>query len=74
MKKTKIICTIGPVSNNLKVMKQMALNGMNCVRINLSHANKESILETIEVVRKVRNETKLPMRLCMIQKDQNFDC
>ncbi|MBQ3307200.1 MAG: pyruvate kinase [Bacilli bacterium] len=72
MKKTKIICTIGPVSNNLKVMKQMALNGMNCVRINLSHANKESILETIEVVRKVRNETKLPIAIMYDTKGPEF--
>jgi pyruvate kinase len=72
MKKTKVICTIGPVSNNLKVMKQMALNGMNCVRINLSHAKPESILETIEVVRKVRNETNLPIAIMYDTKGPEF--
>ena len=72
MKKTKIICTIGPVSNNEKVMKQMALNGMNCVRINLSHAKKESILETIEIVRKVRNDTKLPIAIMYDTKGPEF--
>ena len=50
MKKTKIICSIGPVSNNYETMKEMVQNGMNCARINLSHADEESIKETINVV------------------------
>ena len=51
MKKTKIICSIGPASNNVEVMTKMALNGMNCIRINLSHATKESALHIIDNVR-----------------------
>ena len=44
MKKTKIIGSIGPVSNNVEVLEQLVLNGLNCVRINLSHANYDSCL------------------------------
>ena len=48
MKKTKIICSIGPASNNVEVMEQLVLNGMNCARINMSHSNEEEILKVIE--------------------------
>ena len=42
MKKTKIICSIGPASDKVDVMTEMVNNGMNCARINLSHATHES--------------------------------
>ena len=63
MKKTKIICSVGPACNNVEVMEQMVRNGMNCARINLSHASRESIKETIEVVRKVRRKTGVPVAI-----------
>ena len=72
MKKTKIICSIGPASNNVDVMEQMVLNGMNCARINLSHANREDILETIEVVRQVRKKTGLPVAIMYDTKGPEF--
>ena len=40
MKKTKIICSIGPVSRKYDVMKSMVENGMNVARINFSHADE----------------------------------
>ena len=57
MKKTKIICSIGPASDNADVMEQLVLSGMDCARINLSHATTDSILNTIDVVREVRGRT-----------------
>lgn len=72
MKKTKIICSIGPVSNNVEVMEQLALNGMNCARINLSHATEESILNTIEVVRETRRRTGLPIAIMYDTKGPEF--
>jgi pyruvate kinase len=48
VKKTKIICTIGPASNSVEVMGKMVNAGMNCARINLSHATEDEILEAIE--------------------------
>ncbi|WP_461436319.1 pyruvate kinase, partial [Methanosphaera sp.] len=54
MKKTKIICTIGPASDSVEIMGKMAKKGMDCARINLSHATHEDILKTIDVVKEVR--------------------
>ena len=47
MKKTKVICTIGPASDSVEVMGKMVNVGMNCARINLSHATEDEILKTI---------------------------
>ena len=63
MKKTKIICSIGPASDKVDVMTEMVNNGMNCARINLSHATHESALNTIETVRAVRKQTNLPVAI-----------
>ena len=41
MKKTKIICTIGPTSDNYDVLKKLALNGMDIARFNFSHGSHE---------------------------------
>ena len=54
VKKTKIICSIGPASDSFEVMSEMAKSGMDCARINLSHATTESILKTLDVIRNVR--------------------
>ena len=72
MKKTKIICSIGPASNNVDVMMAMAQNGMNCVRINLSHATEESALNVIDNVRDVRRLTHLPIAVMYDTKGPEF--
>lgn len=72
MKKTKIICSIGPASNSPEVMEQLVLKGMNCARINLSHATEESALETIDVVRQVRNSIGLPVAIMYDTKGPEF--
>ena len=72
MKKTKIICSIGPVSNSVEVMEQLAINGMNCARINMSHANKEDMLNTIEVVRETRRRTNMPIAIMYDTRGPEF--
>lgn len=72
MKKTKIICSIGPASGNADVMEQLVRKGMNCARINLSHATEESALETIEVVREVRRRTGVPVAILYDTKGPEF--
>ncbi len=55
MKKTKIICSIGPASNSVEIMSQMAINGMNVARCNFSHGSyeeKDQIIKNLEEVRK----------------------
>ena len=56
MKKTKIICSVGPACNNVEILEDMVYNGMSCARINLSHAVEDEILNVIEVVRAVRKK------------------
>ena len=72
MKKTKVICTIGPASNSVEVMGKMVEAGMNCARINLSHADEEGILNTIRVVREVRKSCNLPVAIMYDTKGPEF--
>lgn len=72
MKKTKIICTIGPVSDSADVMGKMVNAGMNCARINLSHATEEGILKTIDIVREVRKACNLPVAIMYDTKGPEF--
>ena len=60
MKKTKIICSIGPSSNDVKTMCKMVQNGMNVARINFSHATieeRENVINTVREVRELTNKT-----------------
>lgn len=57
MKKTKIICSIGPSSCNPDVMEQMVYAGMNVARINFSHATLEEKQNVVSVVKEVRKRT-----------------
>lgn len=57
MKKTKIICSIGPSSCNPDVMEEMVYAGMNVARINFSHATLEEKQNVVSVVKEVRKRT-----------------
>lgn len=72
MKKTKIICSIGPASNSVEVMSEMVNDGMDCARINLSHATEEDILKTIDVIREVRKVTDVPIAIMYDTKGPEF--
>lgn len=72
MKKTKIICSVGPASDNIEIMEQLVLNGMNCARINLSHATPEACEHTIDVVREVRRRTRMPVAIMYDTKGPEF--
>lgn len=72
MKKTKIICSIGPASSSVEVMEELVLKGMNCARINLSHATEEECLKTVETVREVRKRTKKPVAIMYDTKGPEF--
>ena len=60
MRRTKIICTIGPASCSEEVMRELLLAGLNVARMNFSHGTHESHAEMIARFRKVRDELKLP--------------
>lgn len=72
MKKTKIICTIGPASDSVEVMGKMVKKGMDCARINLSHATEEGILKTIEIIREVRKVCDVPVAIMYDTKGPEF--
>lgn len=57
MKKTKIICSIGPASNKPEIMAQMVMNGMNIARLNYSHADDQEKQQFQDCVREVRKIT-----------------
>ena len=57
MKKTKIICSIGPASNQPEVMEKMVEAGMNIARLNFSHATEEEKTQFQNCVREVRKRT-----------------
>ena len=57
MKKTKIICSIGPSSCEADVMEQMVLAGMNVARFNFSHMTDEERMKNLESVKAVREKT-----------------
>ena len=54
MRKTKIICTLGPASIDEATIEAMLKNGMNVARLNFSHGSHENHKKTIEMFRKVR--------------------
>jgi len=68
MRKTKIICTIGPASGSEETLRQMMLAGMNTARLNLSHSNHEEHAEKIRKIRKVRKELGLPVAILIDTK------
>lgn len=52
MKKTKIICTIGPASDSVESLKELMLSGMNVCRLNFSHGSKEEHQVRIDNIKK----------------------
>lgn len=68
MRKTKIVCTIGPASGNLETLKSMMQAGMNVARINFSHGSYEEQTGVIELVKQAREELQLPVALLMDTK------
>ena len=57
MKRTNIICTMGPNTNDKKLMKDMAIAGMDVARFNFSHGDYEEHLGRLNILREVREET-----------------
>lgn len=72
MKKTKIICTIGPASANEETLTKMCLAGMNVARMNFSHGTHEEQLYKIGLVKKVREKLNLPVAILLDTKGPEF--
>ena len=63
MKKTKIIATIGPASNNEKILIRMIKNGMNIARLNFSHGTLDEHATTIKIIRRIANDLDKPIAI-----------
>jgi len=61
MKKTRIVATIGPASDNKEVLSELVKNGVNVCRINFSHGTHESNGKVFEIVKELRVELKRPI-------------
>lgn len=68
MRKTKIVCTIGPASDNETVLKRLMLAGMNTARINFSHGSFKEQEDKINKIKKVREELNLQVSLLLDTK------
>ena len=68
MKKTKIICTVGPASQDREVLKNMMLAGMNAARLNFSHGTHEEQKLKIDLVKELRQELGLPIAIILDTK------
>ncbi|WP_461481602.1 pyruvate kinase [Porticoccus sp.] len=65
MRKTKIICTIGPVTESYEMLEQLANAGMNIVRLNMSHGEHESHAKVIKAIRTLNKKVNHPIAVLM---------
>ena len=72
MRKTKIICTIGPACDNEETLTQMCLNGMNVARLNFSHGTLEEHQQKIDLVKRVREKLELPIAVMLDTKGPEY--
>lgn len=72
MRKTKIVCTLGPACSDEKTVTAMCKAGMNVARLNFSHNNHEDHKKRIDTVKKVRQELGLPIALMLDTKGPEY--
>ncbi len=72
MRKTKIVCTIGPASANETTMTAMCKAGMNVARLNFSHGTHAEHLEKIDLIKKVRQALNLPIAILLDTKGPEY--
>lgn len=72
MRKTKIVCTIGPASNNEETFEAMCRAGLNVARLNFSHGSHAEHKKTIEIIKKVRERLGLPIAMMLDTKGPEY--
>ena len=72
MRKTKVICTIGPASENEATLTQMMEAGMNVARLNFSHGSHEEHQKKIDLIKHVRQKLNLPIPIMLDTKGPEY--
>ena len=72
MRKTKIIGTIGPASENKDVFREMCLAGLNVARLNFSHGTHEEHQKKIDMIKEVRDELDMPVAILLDTKGPEY--
>lgn len=72
MRKTKIICTIGPASENEETLTKMCQAGMDVARLNFSHGSHEEHQKKIDLIKKVRKNLSLPIAIMLDTKGPEY--
>ena len=72
MRKTKIICTIGPASENEETLTQMCLAGMNVARLNFSHGSHDEHKRKIGLIKQVRQKLNMPIAILLDTKGPEY--
>lgn len=68
LRKTKIVCTVGPASEPKEVFKELVKSGLNVARLNFSHGSHEEHLGRINMIKEVRNELQMPVAILLDTK------
>lgn len=68
MKKTKIVCTLGPACRNEETLTKMVLAGMNVARLNFSHGDYEEHKKNIELLKSIRDKLNVPLPIMLDTK------
>ena len=72
MRKTKIVCTLGPASESEEIITGLCLAGMNVARLNFSHGIHEEHQKRIDTVKKVRKELNMPIAIMLDTKGPEY--
>ena len=72
MRKTKIVCTIGPASESEEILTGLCLAGMNVARLNFSHSTYEEHQRRIDMIKRVREKLELPIAIMLDTKGPEY--
>ncbi|WHH60466.1 pyruvate kinase [Petroclostridium sp. X23] len=68
MRRTKIVCTLGPATDDMNVLRKLMDKGMNVARLNFSHGNHEEQQQRVDMFKKLRDEMQAPIALMLDTK------
>ncbi|MBQ3012852.1 MAG: pyruvate kinase [Clostridia bacterium] len=72
MRKTKIVCTLGPATDSKEIIQGLCKAGMNVARLNFSHGTYEDHQKRIDLVKSVRSELNLPIAIMLDTKGPEY--